>query len=226
MPDAACSHEPKLPQQTAWICPLYTTGSALFGAQEGTNHCIQVSASRSSIGFTAHCASRNAPERQWFISWGSCHLPHHSHVPLPAPARQPSPLKPRRLKLTFSCLPEVIFFSPDHFRWEAYTVGQFKAFWVIHKNRRKKCSMGYSYPSQSICQIHDFKHACQLQPPLSNAAWLPRCIWDCRCVESASHRYFFKYRYTREPWIQSGLWSYTLSLSFCTDHFTWKFSEQ
>lgn len=62
MPDAARSHEPKLPQQTVWACPLYTSCSVLFGAQEGTNHCIEVTASRSSRAFTAYCAFRNAQE--------------------------------------------------------------------------------------------------------------------------------------------------------------------
>lgn len=42
----------------------------------------------------------------WFTSWGSCHLPHHSHVCLPPPAQssQSSSFKPSRLKRTFPSL--------------------------------------------------------------------------------------------------------------------------
>lgn len=55
-------------------------------AHQGTNHCIQVTASRSSLGFAAHYTSRNAWGYLWFTSYGSCHPPHHSHVFLPLPA--------------------------------------------------------------------------------------------------------------------------------------------
>ena len=56
MPDAVCSRKPKLPQSLNLPSVHYSFSTA---AHEGTNHCIQVTASRSSIAFAAHYGSRN-----------------------------------------------------------------------------------------------------------------------------------------------------------------------
>lgn len=76
--------------------------------------------------------------------------------------------------------------------------------------------MAFYYQSKSVCQIHHFKHACQLQPHLSNTLWLSQYICDCRCAERASQRHFSTYRHTREPLIRSGPWFSMLSFNFCT----------